>query len=40
MLGEAFSTMKTTAKKTTGIADKLKEQQDLEYIVAFGDGVA
>ena len=40
MLGEAFSSMKTTAKKSTGVAEKLKNQQDLEYIVAFGDGVA
>jgi hypothetical protein len=34
-----MSSMKTTAKKTTNIADQIQAQNDMEYIVAFGDGV-
>ena len=34
-----MSTMKSSAKKNNNIADKIKEQEDLQYIVAFGDGV-
>jgi hypothetical protein len=30
--------MKTTAKKNNNIVEQIKQQNDLEYIVAFGDG--